>query len=319
MTGAPFPFSDLLAVSGAALELLWWPGTRLLGLAGQTTLLLALLYAIHRGLDHWWPRAFGWRGFLTFTAAGTVVHELGHALAAMVLGHRLRRCHLFRPDRPSGYLGRIDHEPPRPRWRSARRLSDTIWRIAIPLAPLPMGMAALAAATHLLGPGALHRTLNTLTDAGTAAERFGNLFSPAPLAEALTAMLSLLGDPALWSDWRWYPLLYLTASLVSALFPSEEDWRTLRPALPALAVLFWVGSILSGAVAGGGMMAAVPLDRFGALAGAVLPRLNAILVLAGMIGAAALLFAVVVRIARSGSGAVRFHQPLHQVQTDVEG
>ena len=133
--------------------------------------------------------AFGMRIFAFVTAPGVAVHELSHAAACIIFGHRISEMRLFSPQ-DDGTLGYVIHtyEP-----------SCTYQRIGnffIGTAPIVGGVSTLAILSALLLPD-------------NSAENF-------------LAVLISKGAWVRWQTWLW---LYASICVASHITLSVEDWR----------------------------------------------------------------------------------------------
>lgn len=79
---------------------------------------------------------FGW--------LGTSVHELGHALFAIIFGHRINTIKLFKPDPETGTLGYVSHS------YSPRNIYHQAGNFFIGIGPIVLGTLFLALLSYLL-------------------------------------------------------------------------------------------------------------------------------------------------------------------------
>lgn len=137
---------------------------------------------------------------------GTPVHELAHAVAALLFGMRVDRIDFYRPDPASSQLGSVDfrYNPHSPLHR--------VGLLVVGLAPLIAGAAAVEALLRLAG-------LATLANVPPAsAANLGGIFEAVRSAIATNARVML---EAGWMAW-----LALVAAYCIALhsFPSRADF-----------------------------------------------------------------------------------------------
>ena len=92
-------------------------------------------------------RRFGWCGVLPWALVGTPVHELSHAVVALLTGHRIQELVLFRPNLFTGELGHIKHS-----WNERNPFHKYIGNPLIAIAPFFGGSLILFLLTKLLMP-----------------------------------------------------------------------------------------------------------------------------------------------------------------------
>ncbi|MDA3820242.1 MAG: hypothetical protein PF590_07285, partial [Candidatus Delongbacteria bacterium] len=80
--------------------------------------------------------AFGW--------LGTAVHEIGHAIFAVIFGHKITEMKLFSPDPESGTLGYVSHS------YNKRSIYQNIGNFFIGIGPIILGSLFLYLITYLL-------------------------------------------------------------------------------------------------------------------------------------------------------------------------
>ena len=195
-------------------------GRQVLVLLGPFAAAAALLHLLERLISARLQSRFGWRGVLLTGWLGVPVHELSHAAACLLFGHRVERLRLFAPDPRTGQLGAVQHA-----W-DRRSLYQQVGRFFIGVAPLVGGALLLLLLTRLLGPpGVASAPLpadgGPLVVARAAADRAG-------------ALLAALAGPAAAGRWVTWLYLYLCLCIGAHMAPSSTD---LRGSLAGLALL----------------------------------------------------------------------------------
>ncbi len=98
----------------------------------------------------------GAKGFAYFTAVGTVTHELGHLLAAVIFRHKIVKVSLFNPQ-ADGTLGYVSHS------YNKKSLYQRIGNFFIGTAPIYCGVFVIYLLTKIFLPEAISTTAS-LTD-----------------------------------------------------------------------------------------------------------------------------------------------------------
>jgi hypothetical protein len=200
---------------------------------GPLAAVAVCLRLVERALSSRLLSRLGWGGVWLTGWLGVPIHELSHAAACVLFGHRLRRVRLFAPDRRTGRLGGVEHAyDPRNPWQQ-------LGRFFIGVAPLVGGAGALWLLTWACGPSGVD--LAPLQ----AQARPDGLLSAA--AERSLRVLSVLADPAVLGSWTTWLYLYLCLCIGTHISPSRPDLEGGWPGfllLVALIVLANVGVLL---------------------------------------------------------------------------
>jgi len=200
-----------------------------LSVLGPLALAAALLSGLERLLAARLQSRFGWRGVLLTGWLGVPVHELSHAAACLLFGHRVEKLRLFDPDPVTGQLGSVQHA-----W-DRRSLYQQAGRFVIGIAPLLGGAAVLAGLTALLGPAEL-RPPALGPDAGWTGAAQAAVAQVRALAQALTGQEGL-GRGLTWA------YLYLGLCVGAHMAPSPTDLRGCLPGLLLLLALVLLANL----------------------------------------------------------------------------
>ena len=185
-----------------------------LGPAALFGLALICLRVVHLDLLR---RSFGWKGVTWTGWLGTAVHELSHACAALVFGHRVQSIRLFDPSAPDGVLGyvRSSHAPRNP--------VHAVGSFFVGVAPLIGGCAVLFAAAVLLLPGF---RLAELVEAPRPTGGASGLLAWSGVAlDRSWGHLEPLLHPSSLESWRTWAFVAVAACLGAHLAPSLPDLK----------------------------------------------------------------------------------------------
>jgi len=222
---------------------------QLFTLFGPGLILVALLSQLSGYVQRLICSVIGVRSYLLlFGWLGTSIHEIGHALFAMIFGHRIVQFEPFKPDLKSGKLGQvvIGH--------NGNSLYQQIGRFFVGVAPILFGTTMIFIALLILFQTEmieLMQCIALLND--TALEADGGSLLYQTLAYC-GAILAFVFTPAHLADWRFYVFLYLTFAIGSSISLSKPDIENAATGFTLLIVLMllfnlvtlWQGGIAAG-------------------------------------------------------------------------
>ena len=206
-------------------------------------------FAIH-GLNKLFYRISGARMWFQYATGiiGTPIHELSHALACVVFGHKIKEMKLFQIDRKSRTLGYVSHTYNR------KNLYHVIGNYFIGVAPILVGTFFLCLMMKILLPSAFAGFAVHLREF-SALQTEG--FSFAWILEALDVFLGAV--KSLFSSvsvgWQFWVFLVLALCISFHMSLSGPDIKSALSALPLLllllaavhAILFWIPGGIYGA------------------------------------------------------------------------
>lgn len=187
-----------------------------LAIFGPLTLQVAALYYGMRATSARVIRSFGWNGLMLISWIGTPVHELGHALAVVCLGGKLKEVNLFKADKTTGQLGEVAYS-----FKKKAPVREAI----VAIAPLIGGTGLLFLLTWLLMPDAVVFPKDMTIKFSTE----GLAEVPVDLALSLydnfIRLIELLVSAEVlrrWQTWLW---VYLVICIGTRLAPSAVDFK----------------------------------------------------------------------------------------------
>jgi len=203
-------------------------------LLGPGLVLAFILYFLSETIRKQSQVLFGWKFWVYFTAPGTILHELGHVVFAVLFGHKITELNLFGPDPVTGTLGYVSHA------YNERNLYHRIGNFFIGIGPVILGSVVLFFSSRFLMGAALFNSLNGLsfdTVGINSLESFRLLLTRIG-ERSLRVILSLARVEHL-GRWQFYLFLYLVFAIGAHLKLSPED---LKGALDGFLIL--VGTVL---------------------------------------------------------------------------
>lgn len=161
---------------------------------------------------------FGWDFWVYLTCVGTVIHEMGHALFALLFGHRLEKVRLFDPDPRGRSLGYVRHSYNR------RNLYHIVGNFFIGVGPIILGSGVIFLGSKwLIGAdpfspfGQLSMDSSTLGSLDSLAEFAGQAFACG------VQLFSTLTDLRNLADWKFYLFVYIAFAVGAHLRLSVPD------------------------------------------------------------------------------------------------
>lgn len=221
---------------------------QLFTLFGPGLILVALLSTLARQVTRLAYAVIGpYLYLLLFGWLGTTVHEIGHALFAMLFGHQIRKFEPFKPDAKTGTLGQVEIG------YDGNSIYQQIGRFFVGIAPVLFGTAMIFAALLILFQSEMAELIQRVSS-------LSNSSQPEPIAlvyQTLAycgAILRFIFTPEHLADWRFYLFLYLTFAIGSSIRLSESDIRNAAAGFAVLVVLvllfnlatLWQGGIAAG-------------------------------------------------------------------------
>ncbi len=202
-------------------------------LFGPLLLLALIMNLISNLTEKLGPRVFGEKTFLyLFRSVGTPVHELGHALFALIFLHRITGIKLFDPVAADGSYGYVQHS-----YKKGNIYQET-GRFFIGIGPVIMGSVMLYLITWLLFGFSLSDISPVAITTGTVT-RLSSLKTLAiGIYDGLGRFLSLVFDGPGSSWWKIVLLFYFLFSIGSSITLSPPDIKG------ALSGLFFFVAIL---------------------------------------------------------------------------
>jgi hypothetical protein len=220
--------SYVLDVAGVTLVQLFTLGGSLLILIAILSWLSGYVYILGR-------RALGPSVYhFAFGMLGSTIHEMGHAIASAIFGHRIRafRPFVLNPNAPVlGYVGSEYRKD---------NLYHNVGLFFIGIAPILFGPLVIFLASYILFYDEIGSFLRTLVfDADRARSVVGHVLSSS------VRFLGFLFSPAHLLDWRLYAFLYIAFAVGSSVRLSPPDIAGARTGcLLIVALLFMFNLVL---------------------------------------------------------------------------
>lgn len=187
-------------------------------LLGPGLVLAVVVYYISELLRNQTASLFGHEFWVYFTFLGTMIHELGHALFAVLFGHKVTTLRLFDPDPSTGTLGYVHHS------YNPRNLYHQIGNFFIGIGPIILGSVAVYFFSELLLAGQLFTSLEELNLTTTSLTSLRSAWSLLKdvVVNGLGVVRALLVS-ANFANWKFYLFLYLALSIGGHLKLSRSD------------------------------------------------------------------------------------------------
>ncbi len=202
----------------------------LLFFVGNLWLVGFLIFLLNRAFY----RLFGYSRFVCYATGlvGTPIHELSHAVACLLFGHKIREMKLFSIDRSTGTLGYVTHSYHR------KNLYQVVGNYVIGTAPIYMGTPFLWGMLLLLLPDSARAVESCLGDVSQVISVGNSSDLPRTFLEAFCEMLRIvLRSPS--EGWGGVIFFLLALCVAIHMNLSQADIRNSLGALPILLVI-WI-------------------------------------------------------------------------------
>jgi hypothetical protein len=179
---------------------------------------------------------FGW--------LGTSVHELGHALFAVIFGHKIKEIKLFKPDPKSGTLGYVNHS------YNEKNLYHLTGNFFIGIGPLLMCTLLLYLLSLLLfrinffAISNIHFSTDTLKSFSLLKHEGSNIWN------VLTVFFKEVFHGKNSSWWKIAILIYCLYCIGSSITLSPSDIKTSVKGFLIIVVLFFVFNLATNWIGG---------------------------------------------------------------------
>lgn len=185
-------------------------------LFGPGLILAVIMYCISELLIEKSVSFFGITFWIYFSALGVMIHEIGHAIFAVIFGHRVTDVTLFRPDPETGTPGSISHA------YNKRNIYQVVGNFFIGIGPIIFGTTVIFLSAKLfIGNEFCLPIQGVMIDS----KIFGSLEDIWALVKNVSFgaidMFSVLFGRTNLTNWRFYVFLYLAmvfSILMSLLF-----------------------------------------------------------------------------------------------------
>lgn len=194
-------------------------------------------------------RLFGTRAYLsTIGWLGTPVHETGHALFALLFGHKITRMNLYKPDPKTGTMGFVAHS------YHPRNLYHQIGNFFIGIGPIIMGTLVLLLLSKILFGVSVLEISQLQISYETFTSLSGIKAEAVHLAGSLVNYFSLLVTNPATSWWKLILGFYILLAIGSTLKLSWPDLKGAGTGLFFVVVLVlilnlstqWMGPVVTG-------------------------------------------------------------------------
>ena len=145
-----------------------------------------------------------------FAWLGTAIHELGHAIFAVIFGHKITKMALFSPNPSNGSLGYVNHS------YNPKNIYHNIGNFFIGIGPVIFGAVIMYSLTYLFF-GSYIKTLNANLSMNT-------LEDVAFILKNMFIKLKTFG-------WKGVLFLYVLYSIGSSITLSKQDVQSARQGL----------------------------------------------------------------------------------------
>ena len=193
----------LIVIQATAIQLLYLLGPLLI-----LAVIMNFLSGINENLG---LKVFGRKIYLYgFSWLGTSIHELGHAIFAIIFGHKITKMSLFSPNLVNGSVGYVNHS------YNPKNIYHNIGNFFIGIGPVIFGSFVMYALAYLFF-GSYIKTLNANLSMNTL--------------EDVVFLLKNMFIKLKTSGWKSVIILYVLYSIGSSITLSKQDLQSARKGL----------------------------------------------------------------------------------------
>lgn len=209
-------------------------------LFGPLLLLAMLMHFLSSANEKWSLYVMGQNLYLYFFGwLGTSIHEMGHAMFAVIFGHKIKEVQLFKPDPKAGTLGYVKHT------YNEKNLYHQIGNFFIGLGPVLIGTLMLFLLSLLL----FHINFFTFTNIRITANTIQSLSllktEILKFPEVISMFLHevFMGHFSSW--WRIIILVFCLYSIGSSITLSPADLKTSGKGFLMITLLFFIFNLVT--------------------------------------------------------------------------
>jgi hypothetical protein len=229
------------------LDALVLTATQIFIILGPLIILSLIMHFISAQNEKAGCRIFGVKAYLyVFAWLGTAIHELGHAVFALIFGHKIHAVRLFSPDPVNGTLGYVKHS------YNKNSIYQNIGNFFIGIGPIILGAVCIYLISLILY-GKLAIRFNTIFDFSIL-NSFDAVFII--LLSVFTDTKTFISDTLVGSNSAWWKtciMIYFIFSAGTSVSLSFSDIRTARKGLIFTMILIfslnlaslWAGNYIS--------------------------------------------------------------------------
>jgi hypothetical protein len=238
-----------MSVLGYLWEVVLTTATQLLVLFGPGLVLAFAMYWVSKFVQEQAIEVLGWGVYVYgIKILGTPVHEVGHAIFAIIFGHKIIAFQPFRPDKMTGTIGYVAHT------YQERNLYQRIGNFFIGIGPVIICSLFVYLATLMLMGSAVAEPLKKWqmpADTFGSFQAFWQVISSA--IQAIGQMVYVIFRAENFKDWKFYVFLYVAFSVGTSILLSPPDIKGAMGGFATLAglllainmVTLWAGNFIS--------------------------------------------------------------------------
>jgi len=211
---------------------------QLLLILGPIMLLALVMHYVSDLTRNTAARLVGIKPFVWFTAIGTAIHELGHAIFCVIFGHRITDICLFNPKGET--LGYVSHS------YNPRSIYQNVGNFFISTGPLWLGTALVYGLVRYLLQADVFSAIPALSiDPQTVSSLSGWSLIGKELWLSVWHIFRLFLQPSLLGDWKFYFFLFLLFNIGSHMKLSAPDLAGVWVGFVAIYVLLLLVNLMT--------------------------------------------------------------------------
>jgi hypothetical protein len=223
------------------LKVVQTTASQLFILLGPGLILALIMYYVSNYQRNLAAKLFGFNFWIYFTAIGTAIHELGHAVFALLFGHQITDLRLFDPQEEgdgSVSLGYVRHS-------HQNTLYQTIGNFFIGIGPIILGSIVIYFSSKYLVSSNLFYSFKELSINTSTFTSLDSLWSfIQDVAINAKQMLGMLLQAENFTRWQFYLFIYIALAVGShvklSLSDLEGAWEGF---IPLVGLIFMINLV----------------------------------------------------------------------------
>jgi len=201
--------------------------TQLVGTAGVFFLFGYILSFLQTKILDIYKKTLGWNSVLFTAWLGTMVHEMGHLLFALIFNYKVKKVNLFNPNKKTGRMGHVKYG------YIKGSILHRLGKFFVGAAPLFFGAAIVLLLMYFLVPNGVE--LYSLLKQN---------YNLSIINQIKNVLINLFSSSNL-SQFSFWIFIYLSLSIVTHMSPSKRDRSQMWSGLLWFGIILFAANFIS--------------------------------------------------------------------------